>query len=234
MKGKVLVATLFLPASALAQDAGALQGTLDAFYLPNANVELRQRSTGTSVDEGGTGYGVKGFAHLNDYLMGTAEYLSASYDEIDDADRTDYRVGVGYGGASGSGVFAEFVSTELGDGFGTHLRGAGMFGERLALYGQAGYVQVEDEDRFGGFEFTVGGAYSVLEMLGIFADYRLTNLEGRESQAELKFRDLRVGVRYAFGGGSGDMPAEGEEPVAVEPVTDEGAEAPAADEAPVE
>lgn len=236
MKGKLLVATCFLPVTALAQDLGAIQGTVDAFYLPNANVEIRERNTATHVDEKGDGYGAKAFLHLSDWLMGTAEYQTVSYDNLGDADRDDLRVGAGVGTASGSGLFGEYVSMEMGDGFGAHLRGAGMMGERLALHGQLGYVQVEDDERFGGFEFTVGGAYAILDMLGAFADYRLTNLEGSVSQRELKFRDLRVGVRYTFGGAS-DMPPEGEEPVGVEPVEDGGeapAEEPAAEEVPVE
>lgn len=219
MKSKLLVATCFLPVTALAQDLGALQGTLDAYYLPNANVEIRERNTQTNLDEKGDGYGAKAFLHLNDWLMGTAEYQSVSYDDLADADRDDLRAGAGVGTASGSGLFAEFVSMELGDGFGAHARAAGLMGERLALYGQMGYVQVEDDERFGGFEFTVGGAYAILDMLGAFADYRLTNLEGSVSQRELKLRDLRVGVRYTFGGSS-DMPPEGEAPVGVEPVED--------------
>lgn len=240
MKGKLLVATLFLPATALAQDLGQLQGTVDAFYLPHPNLEVRQRTPAISADAYGDGYGAKALLHLNDWLMATGEYESVTYD-LPDSDRTDYRLGVGVGYPSGSGLLGEFVSTELGDGFGVHARAAGMMGERLALYGQAGYVQVEDEERFGGFEFTVGGAYGILDMLGILVDYRLTNLEGSVSQRELKFRDLRVGVRYTFGGGAGDMPAEGEAPVGVEPVEDGGeapaeepAEEPAAEEAPTE
>ena len=233
MKGKLLVATCFLPVTALAQDLGAIQGTVDAFYLPNANVEVRQRSPQIGLDEKGDGFGAKAFLHLNDWLMGTAEYQTVSYDDLADADRDDLRVGAGVGTASGSGLFGEYVSMEMGDGFGAHVRGAGMMGERLALYAQLGYVQVEDEERFGGFEFTVGGTYGILDMLGAFVDYRLTNLEGSVSQQELKFRDLRVGVRYTFGGGAGDLPPEGEAPVGVEPVEDGGeapAEAPAVDE----
>ena len=112
---------------------------------------------------------------------------------------------------------------------------AGSFGERLELYGQAGYVQVEDDERFGGFEFSLGGSYALFDVagfvLGAFADYRLTNLEGAESQLELKLRDTRVGVRLTFGGGGGSMPAEGEDGVGVEPVVEESsAEEPAAEE----
>lgn len=226
MKRKVwLWATCLLPATALGQDAGALVGTVDGYFLPSANIEFRSRSPVTSADEKGDGYGVKALLHLNDYLMATGEYQSVSYDDIPDSDRTDYRLGVGWGGASGTGLFGEFVSTELGDGFGAHARAAGTMGERLALYGQAGYVQVEDDERFAGFEFAVGGAYGILDMLGVFADYRVTNLEGSVSQAEFKFRDIRVGVRYTFGA-EPSMPAEVEPDIGVEPVED-GGEAPA-------
>ena len=238
MKGKALLwATLFVPGVSLAQEFGVKDASLDAFYMPGANIEARQGGGG-SFDETGSGYGVKALAHLSDLFMATGEYQTVSYD-IPGADRDDYRVGAGVGGASGSGLFAEYVSMETGDGFGVHGRLAGSMTSKLELYGQAGYVQVKDQERFGGFEFSVGGSYGILDLgsfiLGAFVDYRLTNLDASETGLQLKFRDTRVGVRLTFAGSVGSMPAEGDAPVDVEPVAEPAAEEPAAEEeAPVE
>jgi hypothetical protein len=233
MKRKALLcATLMLPAMAQAQDFGIPPGTLDLFYLPNANIETRQRGT-PSTDIKGDGFGLRALAQASDLLLVSAEYQTTSYD-TGAGDRDDIRAGVGLGGTSGPALLAEYLSLENGDGFGAHVRLGMQLGERSNVNVRGGYVQVEDTERFGGFEFGVGASYSFLEMfgfpLGAFADYRVTSLEGSSSQRELKLRDLRVGVRLHFGG-RGDMPAAGEDPVGVEPVSedmgmDTGAEEP--------
>lgn len=216
MKRTVLLsAMLFAPTLAFAQD-GALRATVDA-YFNKSNYEIKV--AGQSADENGDGYGVKGIVHLTDGVMATGEYQDVSYDlPGGSVDRTDYRLGAGYGGPSGAGVFAEFLSTELGDGFGVHGRVAGTMLDAIELYGQAGYVQVEDDERFAGFEFSLGGAYVFSDLLGAFLDYRLSALEGNQSQAETRFRDVRVGIRMAFGG-TQEMPEPAED-VEVQPVDD--------------
>ena len=237
MKGKTLVwATLFLPALAPAQEGGALpMGHVDAYMIPKANLETRAPS-GASADVGGDGYGVKTLVHITDLIMATGEYQSVSFD-TGGADRSDVRAGVGVGNSAGSGLFTEYVSIENGDGFAVYGRGGGSFGiPRLQLYGQAGYVQVEDAERFYGFEFALGAGYAIIDLaggtLGAMIDYRLTNLEGQESNVEIKLRDVRLGARFLFGGASDAIPDAPDEGVGVEPVTEEApAEAPA--EAPV-
>jgi hypothetical protein len=232
MKGKaLLLATWVLPVSAMAQDAApGPSGSLDVYLLPDTNVEARVPSGGGSADEKGDGYGVRGLVHMSDLLMITGEYQSASYDDIggQSADRTDFRVGGGVGLPNGTGLFTEFVKIgdddgRGGSGFGVHGRWAGSVIPRLALHAQAGYVQVEDDERFGGFEFSVGGAYAITNMLGAMIDYRVNSLEAHDSQLELKLRDLRLGVRWNFG--ATDAPAadvgDGEEDVSVEPVEGE-------------
>lgn len=234
----LLWATLFLPSLVMAQEPEAeaeatpIEGSVDVYFMPGANIESRQRSPVSSADESGDGYGLKGLLHLSDMFMLTGEYQTVSY-ETPGADRDDFRAGAGIGLPSGSGLFAEYVSLDSGTGFGVHARGAGTMGERLALHVQAGYVQVEDDERFGGFELSAGGSYAIINILkgtlGAFADYRVTHLEGAVSQVELKLRDFRVGVRYTFGGDAA-LPAPVEdESVGVEPVVDDGGatEAPA-------
>jgi hypothetical protein len=244
MKGKALLcATLFLPSLVLAQEpeATSLEGTVDAYFMPAANIEFRQRDPLASGDESGDGYGVRALVHVTDMFMATGEYQTVSYDtgtgSTQDFDRDDFRVGGGIGLPSGTGLFAEYVSAELGDGFGAHARAAGTLGERIALHAQVGYVQVEDEERLGGFEFSVGGSYAIINVLqgtlGAFADYRVTNLEGAETQAELKVRDFRVGARYTFGGAAA-MPEPAEESIGVEPVVEDGASEAPAEQAPAE
>ena len=237
MKRILLSAVLCVPTLAFAQEGGTIRATVDA-YFNKSNAEVKAGS-GPSADEGGDGFGIKGLAHINDSFMVTGEFQDVSYDGLGSNDtRTDIRVGAGYGGPSGTGIFAELVKLEDGDGFGVHGRVAGTMLDTVELYGQAGYVQVEDQERFGGFEFTVGGAYVITDLLGAFLDYRVTTLEGNESQVELRLRDLRVGVRMAFGGAK-SMP-EPSEDVEVQAVDDGsgGGEAPVdaapAEEAPAE
>jgi hypothetical protein len=238
MKGKTLVwATLFLPALAPAQEGGGLPtGQADLYMVPKANLELRDG--GTSADIGGDGYGVKALFHVTDLIKATGEYQTVSYD-AGDSDRSDLRLGAGLANAVGTGVFAEYLSIENGDGFAVYGRAAGSFGiPRLGLHGQAGYVQVEDDERAYGFEFSLGASYALFDVaggtLGAMIDYRLTNLEGQESNVEVKLRDLRVGARFLFGGES-SIPDTPEEEVAVEPVVEETpADAPAEEAVGVE
>lgn len=240
MKGKTLVwATLFLPALAPAQDGGGLPtGHVDLYLVPKANLEVRNPNA-TSSDTSGDGYGAKAFLHVTDMIMATGEYQSLGYDAGDN-DRSDIRVGAGVGNAAGSGVFAEYLSIENGDGFAVYGRAAGSFGiPRLGLHGQAGYVQVEDDERAYGFEFSLGASYAIIDVLGgtlgAMLDYRLTNLEGQESNVERKLRDVRLGARFLFGGASDAIPDAADEGVAVEPVVEEApAEAPAEDAVGVE
>lgn len=236
MKGNALLwATLFLPSLVLAQEPEAeatpLEGSVDLYFMPGANIESRQRDPVSSADESGDGYGLKGLLHLSDRFMLTGEYQTISY-ETPGADRDDFRAGAGIGLSSGTGLFAEYVSLDSGTGFGVHARAAGTMGERIALHMQAGYVQVEDDERFGGFEFSAGGSYAIINILkgtlGAFADYRVTHLEGSVSQVELKLRDFRIGARYTFGGDAALPAPADDDSVGVEPVVEDGAaEAPA-------
>ncbi|HUR42357.1 MAG TPA: hypothetical protein VM240_14425 [Verrucomicrobiae bacterium] len=215
MKHAPLFALLFTPTLAVAQDWGPV--TVDPYYVPRAEVEFRADG-GPSFDEGGDGYGVKAMARIMGPFVATGEYHSVSYDEASDYDRDDFRVGAGVVGASNSGLYTEYISSELGDGFGAHVRLAGG-NERASLHAQLGFVQVEDQDRFYGGEINFGAAYQFTDLLGTFVDYRLTNFEGHDSDVQLKFRDLRVGVRLTFGGVA-SMPAE-DDSVGVETVGEE-------------
>lgn len=231
MKGKALLwATWILPAVAFAQEGGGTTGHVDAYYVQDANIEVRSSFGDADVD--GDGFGAKGLLHLTDQYMVTGEYQSIGY-EGGVEDRSDMRLGAGFGSAARA-LLAEYVSIEDSDGFGIHGRASGSFGiPRLSLYGQAGYVDIKDEERFYGFEFSVGGSYALLDLaggtLGALVDYRLTNLEGEEGDTKLKLRDLRLGVRFMFGGAS-VMPDEPDEDVGVAPVDEGYGEAPAEEE----
>ena len=239
MKGKALLwASLVLPATAIAQDAApGPSGALDAYIVPRTDVEVRVPGSG-QADVKGEGYGLRALVHMTDALMVTGEFQSTTYDDLD-VDRTDFRLGGGYGLATGTGVFAEYVKIDGdgigGDGFGLHARWAGSLIPSINLHAQAGYVQVEDIDRFAGFEFSVGGAYQITNMIGAMLDYRVNNFEGRDSQVELKLRDFRVGIRWNFGvAEAAPDVGDGEPDVSVEPVEGEGAPAEAPPEIPAE
>lgn len=224
MKRTVLLsAMLVAPTLGWAQEGGGLSGSIDA-YFNKANVEVKSAGgPGGSSDEDGDGYGVRGLVHLNDQFMLTGEFQTLSYDNLaTDDERTDYRVGAGYGGPSGTGLFVEYVTLEDAAGFGVHGRVAGSLVGPISLHAQVGYLQLEDDERSGGFEFSVGGAYAITDMLGVFLDYRATKQEGAETQTELTLRDIRVGARYAFGGVTADVPPA-DDGVEVAPVDESGA-----------
>lgn len=80
------------------------------------------------------------------------------------------------------------------DGYGVHAGIDGMFSEALGLYAQVGYVDIGDVGN--GFEGLVGASLSFGSALGVFVDYRYSDLEKKDSTTEVS--DARVGLRLLF------------------------------------
>jgi hypothetical protein len=198
---KITLATaVALPTLAFAQTN---VGTLDAYYIPSSDLSI-DTPIG-SADDSGDGFGVKGLFRFADTLGFVGEYQTVTYDDFDlDADQ--YRLGAGWFLPTTSGIYAEYTNIQLGDnndgeadGVGVHGRIAGDLAPGVQVYGEAGYLFLQDDaEDIEGYEFLVGGAMQLNPQLGLFADYRLSNLEGQDSEAEFQFDDIRLGVRLYF------------------------------------
>lgn len=79
-------------------------------------------------------------------------------------------------------------------GFGVHGGIDGQFNEMLGLHAQIGYIDVGDVG--SGVEALIGASLSFNPGLGVFVDYRYSDLEEGNSQTELT--DVRVGLRVSF------------------------------------
>ncbi len=195
-----LATAVALPTLAFAQTN---VGTLDAYYIPSSDLSID--SSFGSADDSGDGFGVKGLFRFADTLGFIGEYQTVTYDDFDlDADQ--YRLGAGWFLPTTSGIYAEYTNIQLGDnndgeadGVGVHGRIAGDLAPGIQVYGEAGYLFLQDDaEDIEGYEFLVGGAMQLNPQLGLFADYRLSNLEGQDSNVEFQFDDIRLGVRMYF------------------------------------
>lgn len=78
-------------------------------------------------------------------------------------------------------------------GFGAHAGIDGRFGQVLGLHAQIGYVDVGDSG--DGLEYLAGLSFAFTPGIGVFADYRHTDLE---EDVDTQLSDARVGLRISF------------------------------------
>lgn len=212
MRSSVLVAAAVLAASqsAAAQPAGYL----DLYYSPIADLEL------DGVEFEGDGFGLKGAAPVTDSVLLIGEYQRINYDDVSvpgvgsgdvDLDDDRFRVGLGFLPLAGPelqwGVFAEYVDLTLegggeeaeADGYAISLRGQTQMTPAVLLYGQFGYLTLEDDagDDADGLEYLIGAAFSVAPQFRLFIDYRITDLEA-DGGGDFEGDELRAGVRLSF------------------------------------
>lgn len=195
----VLAVLATLPSVTLAQ-APARTGFVDVYFVPSANLDVT--GPGGSVDDDGDGFGFRGLGLVSDEVALTAEFQSVEYDDFE-VEADQLRFGVGLIDKTTSGVFIEYVDADIdgneADGFGLHGRLARQVSDTVLLYGQAGYLSIKDDfEKNEGLEFSLGAVVSVNEKVGLFADFRRTSLEGKDSEIELEFTDIRVGVRISL------------------------------------
>lgn len=205
MKASKLLALsgLMLPSLAFAHEPGHL----DIYYIPSAEVEISIPDLG-SADDDGDGFGAKVFAPLGQaqkfFIAG--EYQSVSYDESD-LDLDQMRVGAGLQSSLQTGalaVYGEYASLDLddaeADGFGVHGRLSFPLVETVRLFGQLGYLMLEDDSdaELEGLEWSIGASVDFNRNFGGFVDYRQTSLED-DDDIEYDFSDLRLGVSIRFG-----------------------------------
>ena len=186
-----------LPCAVAAQEID--YGSIDGFYVPQASL----RWPGTpAADDDGDGLGVRVLSRATEHLMVLAELDSLRFDRSDYT-VGQYRVGAGLALPSTTGVFLTYdhldLDRESAFAFGAHLRVAGRVAAPLTLYGTAGYLMSRGSSFYeDGFELGAGAAYDLPEPWGVFADYRATLLDDRDTADKLHRGEWRVGVRFRF------------------------------------
>lgn len=178
------------PVSVMAAGAG---NAVDVYYLSGG--------IDAGADDDGDGYGIKGKFAFADSWFVAAEYQTVNYDDFD-VDLDQLRLGVGYkhklNEQAGLYGLAEYVDIDADggfseNGFGLHVGLNYNVTDAFGLNARLGYVDIDLAD---GVEYLVGASYSLNEMFGLFADYRVTDLSADGGDLELD--DLRVGVRFKF------------------------------------
>lgn len=192
--------------SAFAFQANAQQtsfGHVDAYYIPNADLEISD-ATGSAKDDG-DGFGLKGRFLVSEQLFIAAEYQAVEYDDSE-LELDQLRVGVGFtmpinitlnfvGQVEyiNAETDAPGVSSESDDGFGVHAGLEAALAPQFSLYGRVGFVSVDDSD---GPEFLVGARFKVTPNASLFADYRASRFS--DSGTDLDLDDLRIGAGFHF------------------------------------
>lgn len=200
------VAPLLLGAALFSPAAGAapLDGFVDVYYQPwaeiKASTEVDGEEVGDSTD--GDGYGIKGLLRITDHVAIDGEYQTADYDGS--ADRDSYRAGAGYYWRY-FGVAANYINESIddgvndgdADGYGVYLRTSWLAIKGVAFTGAVGYVSLDrNGDKFDGLEYNVGLDVRLNDYLGLFADYRSTDLS--HEGLDLRLSEARTGLRLVF------------------------------------
>jgi hypothetical protein len=206
MRSKMLVAATVLAGAWFAPLAQAepLAGFVDLYYVPWTQLKASAEVDGDEVKDktDGDGYGVKGLLRLNEHIAFDGEYQTEDYDGS--VDRDSYRAGAGYYWRY-FGVAANYINESIddgvsdgdADGYGIYLRTSWLAIKGLAFTGGVGYVSLDrDGDTFDGLEYNVGLDVRLNDFLGLFADYRATDLS--HSGLDLKLSDARAGLRLVF------------------------------------
>lgn len=199
MHKRLAAAAAILMTSGAAQAQGP--GFVDLYVVPSAKLEVAIPGFG-SGDDDGDGFGIRGLIPASESLAITGEYQSTSYDDSG-IDMDQLRFGIGLTGPTTSGVYLEYISSTIddadADGFGVHGRLSTPASQPVGVYGQIGYVALEDDfETNSGIEFSVGLAFQVNDAMGIFVDLRKTSLEGEDSEIEIDFTDFRAGLRISI------------------------------------
>ncbi len=211
----ILGATLAL-AAPLVASADGHQSHLDAYYIPRSDLSFEPDTPlPFDYDDDGDGYGIKGQFQITPTVFIHGEYQAVDFDEDDDTgllkdDLNTYRIGGGFFVSEQQPVYikAEYIGADLGDsddgdenidedynGYGIHAGALGHVSDSWDLHASIGYINL---DGTSGFEYLVGAGFKLTEMIGIFADYRGSQLEIDDDGGDLELSDFRTGVRFVF------------------------------------
>lgn len=208
---RAAVGTLFgvMLSAPLAVSAASLD-SIDAYYIPDSTLELDNGTTSVESEEG-DGFGVKLATMLGEHIFLSGQYQSTDTENIGgsgvDGTVDDTRIGLGYNTSLPIYALLEYVNYDvefdggsLGSvsgsetGFGAHVGARFDLMEYFTLDARAGYLDIGDTD---GFEYLAGIGINFDRNFGLFADYRVVELDG-EDDAELSTQDLRAGFRFRF------------------------------------
>ncbi|MGQ0618953.1 MAG: outer membrane beta-barrel protein [Panacagrimonas sp.] len=179
---------------------------LDGYYVSGTFESQVPAPFEEEID--GDGGGVKGAIELLPDLYLTGEYQSVEFDEPIDSGLklNQFRVGGGFGPGvgHGGGLYGrvEYVSIDDDDeddedeqaGIGGQVGFALPLSELLRLHAEVGYLSL---DELEGPEFVGGVTVRLARNLGLFADYRFTELEFDDGE-EISLEDFRIGARFYF------------------------------------
>ena len=180
---------------------GEYSGFVDVYYVPTA-----QYGAPGAGDAYADGVGGRGQFQFWKFLAVAGEYTTRTFD--DDSKLDDQRLGIGAVARNGSGdtagLFAqyerfEFEDGSVTDGYALHGRMSHAATEWFRFYADIGYQRLEGEvEKLSGFEFNAGLLFSY-GPVGVFADWRRGQLEGKDSGDRPHLEDVRTGVRWTFG-----------------------------------
>lgn len=195
MKRQLLAAAV---ACAFTAPAIAASGDhyIDGFFVPWQEADF------DSFEDDGDGFGVKGAFRVADPIYLTGEFQSTELDDSN-ADVDELRLGAAFGdgaGARAGGLYGRLQYVELDfesgddDGFGGHIGYALPVSPQFRLYGEAGYLLLDDLD---GPELLGGVTYQFAPNLAAFADFRTSMLD-IDGGGDLDLSQFRVGARFSF------------------------------------
>lgn len=197
-----LGALLAVPLAAQAAD----MAYLDVYYIPDSTLEFDSGDAPSVESSDGDGFGVKLAAMLGESVFFAAEYQSADYTFANVSAKADTRrIGLGYKTPWPLYGLAEYVRNDLRiggsnaslagdeDGWAAHLGLKADLLDWLTLDARVGYQDVGESD---GLEYVVGLGINLDRNFGIFADYRVSELENDNGDATAK--DVRAGLRFRF------------------------------------
>lgn len=200
--GKHLVALLIavaLPGTASAWSWGtAPDASVDVYAIPKLAVDFDGK-------EIGDGYGFRGTFKAYQMVSVLVEHNQIALDGEESQGQS--RLGVGVALPSGTGLFLEYANDRGSDssnsGFGVRGRVSGLARPDVRLYADLGYLKYQEDAGFKQTElfYSAGGTFSINEMFGIFADYKISDLklESDVLTVEPKVSAVRLGINVAFG-----------------------------------
>lgn len=189
------------------ENFGNFAGFVDLYYQPWAELETTLSVDDESVTNttDGDGYGIKGLLKISDHLALDGEYQTSDYDGS--ADRDTYRVGGGYYWRY-FGVSADYINESIDDGnadtddttaegYGVYVRSSWLAIKGVAFTGAIGYLRLDrGGNEFDGFEYNLGLDVRLNDYLGLFADYRASDLS--YDNLDLHLSEARAGLRLVF------------------------------------
>ncbi|SFF22412.1 Outer membrane protein beta-barrel domain-containing protein [Fontimonas thermophila] len=186
--------------------------SIDAYYVADSTLELKSGGASAESEEG-DGFGVKLTLMLGEHVFLSGLYQSTDVEDIGGAgsgvrgSTDDTRIGLGYNTSLPIYAFVEYINYDvevnggsLGSasnsetGFGAHVGARFDLATYFTLDARAGYLDIGDAD---GFEYLAGIGLDLDRNFGLFADYRVVELDG-DNDAEQNTQDVRAGFRFRF------------------------------------